>query len=128
MKNEDLVIETLDELRKMGVRISIDDFGTGYSSFSYLKTYKLDGIKIDRSFISNLSTESENAAITSAMIQMAHHLNINVVAEGVETKEELEFLLGQNCDEIQGFLFSPALPAAEFKRYIMKGKRPPYSL
>jgi len=121
IKNEDFVIQTLRKLRELGVKIYIDDFGTGYSSFSYLKSFKLDGIKIDRSFIRNLSNESENAAITSAMISMAHQLKMSVVAEGVETEEEWLFLQGQNCEEIQGFLFSKPIPANQFELQLIGG-------
>jgi diguanylate cyclase (GGDEF)-like protein/PAS domain S-box-containing protein len=127
MRNEEIVIQTLDELRRMGIKIFIDDFGTGYSSFSYLKSFKFDGIKIDRSFISNISNESENSAITSAMIKMAHILNMEVVAEGVETEEELLFLRGQNCEQIQGFLFSKPVPVKEFERQLLNGILPPVS-
>ena len=94
----------------------IDDFGTGYSSFNYLKTFKIDGVKIDRSFIQNISSKSENASITSAMIKMAQHLKLEVIAEGVETKEELEYLLGENCRYIQGFYFGKPCPIVEFEK------------
>ena len=94
---------------------SISDFGTGYSSFNYLKTFKIDGVKIDRSFIQNISSRSENASITSAMIKMAQHLKLEVIAEGVETKEELEYLLGENCRYIQGFYFGKPCPIEEFE-------------
>ncbi|RKD21836.1 hypothetical protein BEP19_14590 [Ammoniphilus oxalaticus] len=119
MKNEDFVIQTLVELKKMGIKIYIDDFGTGYSSFFYLKSFPIDGIKIDRSFIRNIYRDNKNAAITSAMIQMARQLLLDVVAEGVETKEELAFLLEGQCDQIQGFLFSRPLPVGEFERYLL---------
>ena len=97
----------------------IDDFGTGYSSFHYLKTFKLDGIKIDRSFIQNISRQSENAGITTAMIQMAQHLRMDVIAEGVETEEELSFLLDQNCHHIQGFYFGKPCSIDDFEQKIM---------
>lgn len=118
MKNEEVVIRTINELKEMGIKIYIDDFGTGYSSFSYLKDYKIDGIKIDRSFIRNISYQSENAGITAAMIQLAQLLNIDVVAEGVETEEELLFLHHQNCSQVQGFLFSMPLPIVDFERFL----------
>lgn len=121
MKNEDMVIDTINELKKMGIKIFIDDFGTGYSSFSYFKTFKIDGIKIDRSFIRNISCQSENAGITAAMIQLAQLLNMNVVAEGVETEEELLFLHHQKCSQVQGFLFSKPLQIGEFEELLLKG-------
>lgn len=115
MKNEEYILKTIRELKDMGIKIYIDDFGTGYSSFHYLKTFKLDGIKIDRSFIQDISCQSENAGITTAMIKMAHHLKMDVVAEGVETKEELSFLLEQNCHHIQGYYYGKPCPIKEFE-------------
>jgi diguanylate cyclase (GGDEF)-like protein/PAS domain S-box-containing protein len=115
MRNEEYIIQTLNELKDLGIKIYIDDFGTGYSSFNYLKSFKLNGIKIDRSFIRNISGESENAPITTAMIKMAQHLKLEVVAEGVETVEELLFLQEQNCHQIQGFLFGKPCSIDEFE-------------
>lgn len=115
MRNEEIVQKTLKDLKEMGVNIFIDDFGTGYSSFNYLKTFEIDGVKIDRSFIQNISSKSENASITSAMIKMAQHLNLEVIAEGVETREELEYLLGENCRYVQGFFFGKPCPIEEFE-------------
>jgi EAL domain-containing protein (putative c-di-GMP-specific phosphodiesterase class I) len=100
MKNEEYIIQTINELKDLGIKIYIDDFGTGYSSFNYLKMFKLDGIKIDRSFTRDISPESENAGITIAMIKMAQHLKMDVIAEGVETEGELSFFLEQNCHHI----------------------------
>ncbi len=116
MRNEENVFKTLHELKALGVKIYIDDFGTGYSSFNYLKTFHLDGVKIDRSFIQNISSESENASITTAMIKVAQHLKLEVIAEGVETKEELEYLLEQNCHYIQGFYFGRPCAPEEFEK------------
>ncbi len=116
MKNEEYIYQTLLELKEMGVKIYIDDFGTGYSSFHYLKAFKLDGIKIDMSFIKHISCQSENAPITAAMIKMAQQLNMDVIAEGVETKEELAFLLEQNCHHIQGFYYGRPCAAMEFEK------------
>lgn len=115
MRNEEYIIQTLNELKELGIKIYIDDFGTGYSSFNYLKSFKLNGIKIDQSFIRNISGESENAPITTAMIKMAQHLKLEVVAEGVETVEELLFLKEQNCHQIQGFLFGKPCSIDEFE-------------
>ncbi|TKC18964.1 EAL domain-containing protein [Robertmurraya kyonggiensis] len=123
MKNEEYIYECLRELKKMGIRIFIDDFGTGYSSFNYLKTFKLDGIKIDRSFIQNISTESDNAGITIAMIKMAQHLKMDVIAEGVETEAELSFLLEQDCQFVQGFYFGRPCPMEEFEEKYMYSRQ-----
>ena len=123
MRNEEIVQKTLKDLKEMGVKIFIDDFGTGYSSFNYLKTFVLDGIKIDRSFISNISNKPENASITSAMIKMAKQLKLEVIAEGVETIDELEYLLGENCRYIQGFYFGKPCPLEVFETtYLQKDK------
>lgn len=98
-------IQTLQKLKKAGIHLSIDDFGTGYSSLSYLKRFPVDALKIDQSFIRQVTSNPEDAAITTAIIVLGHSLNLTVIAEGVETKSQLEFLEILNCDEIQGFLF-----------------------
>jgi diguanylate cyclase (GGDEF)-like protein len=103
--------ETLKQLRKLGVKIAIDDFGTGFSSFSYLLQYEVDRLKIDRSFVNRSSDDPNAAAIVRAIISMAHGLNLKVVAEGVETNGQLDFLLRRRCDEAQGFYFGKAVPA-----------------
>ncbi|MEK5185311.1 EAL domain-containing protein [Solibacillus sp. FSL W7-1324] len=115
MLNEETVQKTLLDLKEMGVKIFIDDFGTGYSSFNYLKVFKIDGVKIDQSFIRDISHKPENATITSAMIKMAQLLKLEVIAEGVETKEELDFLLGENCRYIQGYYYGKPCPIEEFE-------------
>lgn len=120
MLNEENVQKTLLDLKEMGVKIYIDDFGTGYSSFNYLKIFKIDGVKIDQSFIRDISYNPENATITSAMIKMAQLLKLEVIAEGVETKEELDFLLGENCRYIQGFYFGKPCPIEEFENSFIK--------
>ncbi|MER2112163.1 MAG: EAL domain-containing protein [Solibacillus isronensis] len=120
MLNEENVQKTLLDLKEMGVKIYIDDFGTGYSSFNYLKIFKIDGVKIDQSFIRDISHKPENATITSAMIKMAQLLKLEVIAEGVETKEELDFLLGENCRYIQGFYFGKPCPIEEFEHSFLK--------
>ncbi|MFH0985729.1 MAG: EAL domain-containing protein [Candidatus Omnitrophota bacterium] len=101
---------TLKRLKNMGAHISIDDFGTGYSSLMYLKTFPIDCVKIDKSFVDHVTTDVDDQAITHAIISMSHSLKLEVVAEGVETKEQLEILKSQNCDIIQGYLFSKPLP------------------
>jgi EAL domain-containing protein (putative c-di-GMP-specific phosphodiesterase class I) len=108
--------------RNMGIKIAIDDFGTGYSSLSYPKRFPFDAIKIDKSFIRDIADDRQNAAITIAIIQMAHYMNMTVIAEGVENESELAFLCAHECDEIQGYFFSPALPRAEFEALLKSDK------
>jgi|688.fasta_scaffold20248_3 diguanylate cyclase (GGDEF)-like protein/PAS domain S-box-containing protein len=110
------VTDKLKAIRTAGMQISIDDFGTGYSSLSYLKKYQIDYLKIDRSFVSNLSINSTDMAICEAMILMAHKLGMKVIAEGIETEEQLQLLKQAGCDYGQGFLFSKPLPAIGFEQ------------
>ncbi|MDP1989817.1 MAG: EAL domain-containing protein, partial [Syntrophales bacterium] len=114
MHDPEHAIELLNKLKAMGISISIDDFGTGYSSLSYLKRFPIDSVKIDRSFIKELPLDSDDAAITQAIIAMAHGLKLKVIAEGAETAEQLSFLRAHNCDEMQGYYFSKPLPEHEF--------------
>jgi EAL domain-containing protein (putative c-di-GMP-specific phosphodiesterase class I) len=114
MQSVDVTLDTLHRIRDMGVRLAIDDFGTGYSSLSYLKRFPLHTLKIDRSFVKDLPRDAEDAAITKAIIAMAHSLRLAVVAEGVETQEQLAFLQQHGCDEVQGYLFSRPVGADEF--------------
>jgi len=118
-------IAMLNELSKMGITTSIDDFGTGYSSLGSLKRFPINNIKIDKSFIDDISKDPDVEAIVRAIIAMAHTLKINILAEGVETKEQLEFLHLNNCDEIQGFICSPPVPEKEFAE-LLKGGRSVY--
>jgi diguanylate cyclase (GGDEF)-like protein/PAS domain S-box-containing protein len=118
MENLDVAVSLLEELACMGVRLSIDDFGTGYSSMSYLKQLPLHALKIDRCFIRDLSTDRRSAAIVRAIIDLAHHLDLQVVAEGVEDAEQLEQLRELRCDEVQGFHYSRPLPAAAFEELL----------
>ncbi len=113
--------ETLRKLKEMGLSISIDDFGTGYSSLMYLKTFPIDSIKIDKSFVRDVTTDADDSAITQAIISMAHSLKLEVVAEGVETTPQLEVLKAQGCDSMQGYLFSKAVPAADVVPLISNG-------
>jgi diguanylate cyclase (GGDEF)-like protein/PAS domain S-box-containing protein len=110
----------LGSLAEMGVRVAIDDFGTGHSSLSYLKRFDIDTLKIDRSFVSELPHDSEDAAIATAIVAMGHSLHMKVVAEGVETIEQAEFLYGLGCDEIQGYLISRALPAPQLLEWLQE--------
>lgn len=112
----------LGRLKGLGIRISIDDFGMGYSSLSYVKRFPVDALKIDHSFIREITTNSADAAITTAIIDMAHSLGIRVVAEGVETAEQFDFLRKRACDEVQGYYFAQPLPAEEISELFLSGK------
>ena len=116
------VIASLQAFREMGVRLSVDDFGTGYSSLSYLKRFPVDRLKIDQSFVRDLSTDADDVAIAQAIITLGHTLNLRVIAEGVETPEQLTFLRNHQCDEMQGYLFGKPMPAAEFGRLLESGR------
>ncbi|HEY5928673.1 MAG TPA: EAL domain-containing protein, partial [Burkholderiales bacterium] len=118
MQDAEQAINLLTALHGTGVRIAIDDFGTGYSSLAYLKRFPIDCVKIDRSFIRDLPGNSDDIAMTRSIIAMAHNMKLEIVAEGVETVQQLEFLQAYGCDEIQGFLFSEPLPADAMARYL----------
>jgi EAL domain-containing protein (putative c-di-GMP-specific phosphodiesterase class I) len=110
MRNVSRAIKVLDAIQSRGIRLAIDDFGTGYSSMSLMKQFPIDTIKIDRSFVRDLPSDSEDQAITQAIISMGKALGMTVIAEGVETAEQHAFLRSHACDEMQGFLFSKPLP------------------
>jgi EAL domain-containing protein (putative c-di-GMP-specific phosphodiesterase class I) len=112
MHNANRTIVTLDKLRTRRIRVAIDDFGTGYSSLSYLKRFPLDSLKLDRSFVCGLPGDAEDSAMARAVITMAHSLDLNVVAEGVETAAQRSFLAAHGCDEMQGYLVSRPVTAA----------------
>lgn len=114
MQNPERAISVLQGFREMGMHTSIDDFGTGYSSLGYLKRFPLDALKIDRSFVRDVPGDQDDVAITKAIIGLAHSLGLKVVAEGVETEAQLDFLRRQRCEQIQGFIYSKPLPAEEF--------------
>ena len=114
MHSPERAAATLEQLKAMGVSIAIDDFGTGYSSLAYLKRFPIDSVKIDRSFITDLPGDADDAAITRGVIAMAHSLRLKVIAEGVETREQWEFLREHGCDELQGNYVSPPLPEQLF--------------
>jgi EAL domain-containing protein (putative c-di-GMP-specific phosphodiesterase class I) len=111
-------VTILEELSRMGVVVSIDDFGTGYSSMSYLRRFPIDKLKIDQSFIKDLTTHSDATSIVTAIISLAHSLRLKVVAEGVETKEQLEELRALGCDQYQGFYRSAAVPPGEIEKFL----------
>ncbi len=121
IKDLDLTISILESLREIGVKISLDDFGTGYSSLAVLKYLPLDRLKIDRSFIRELKANTIDASIVSTIVNLGHELNLNVVAEGVETIEQFELLRSINCDAVQGFFFSRPLPATDLEAMITTG-------
>ncbi len=122
MQDFDRTVSALHELIHMDVQISLDDFGMRYSSLDYLKRFPVNTIKIDKSFVWDITDDPDDAAITSAIISVAHILNLNVVAEGVETKQQLEFLLKNRCDEVQGYLYSRAQTCEDITRLLRENK------
>lgn len=122
MQDLDFTIKMLCDLREMGVSISIDDFGTGYSSLNYIKRFPIHTLKIDRSFVRDIVTNPEDAAIVSTVIVLAQNLNLKVIVEGVETEEQLAFFEKRQCCEMQGYLFSKPLPVGEIERLMISGK------
>ena len=121
MENAQANLDILHGIREMGVKLSVDDFGTGYSSLSYLKQLPLDELKIDRSFIVGIRSESDDAPIVTSIIAMAHSLGLRVVMEGIETEHQLVFSRDRGCDEYQGFLFSKPVPSGEFQAMLICG-------
>jgi EAL domain-containing protein (putative c-di-GMP-specific phosphodiesterase class I) len=118
MEDAELTLAILSALRGMGVRIAIDDFGTGHSSLGYLKKFPIDALKIDRHFVEDLPDGFEDAAIVHAVVQLARGLDLRVIAEGVETQQQLDFLQHHACPEVQGYHFSYPVPAGEFERLL----------
>jgi diguanylate cyclase (GGDEF)-like protein/PAS domain S-box-containing protein len=116
-------VSLLHELKALGVALAIDDFGTGYSSFSYLRNFPIDVLKIDRSFVSDIATDADDAAIVVSIIALAHNLQLRVIAEGVESEEQLEFLRRHGCDEMQGYYFSRPVAPPEFEQLLHEGKQ-----
>jgi EAL domain-containing protein (putative c-di-GMP-specific phosphodiesterase class I) len=124
MESSTAVREVLADLKAMGISISLDDFGTGYSSLSYLKRFPIDALKIDRSFVRDIPADQDDAAIVRAIIAMARSLRMKVIAEGVETVEQQQFLRAEGCDEIQGYLTGRPIPPVEFRQMLRSRKAP----
>ena len=118
MQNPEVARNVLNELNQLGVRISIDDFGTGYSNLSQLKGFPIDRLKIDRSFTSGITHNKQDAAIVKAIIALAHSLNLEVIAEGVETQEQLAYIRSLSAEQYQGYLCSKPLSLCEFRAFI----------
>ncbi len=113
MKDPDIAVLRLEELRDLGVGVAVDDFGTGYSSLAYLRQFPLDSLKIDKSFVKNLGVPGQDTSVVAAMIALGHTLGHRVTAEGVETAEQMNTLMNLNCDEAQGYYFARPLTLAE---------------
>ena len=122
MDEVELAIATMQEIKAMGVQLAIDDFGTGYSSLAYLKRFPVDVLKIDQSFVRDIETDAGSAAMVGAIISLSHDLGMRVIAEGVETAPQRDFLHERRCDEVQGYLFSRPLPVAEFERMLARAQ------
>ncbi|HVQ61756.1 MAG TPA: EAL domain-containing protein, partial [Burkholderiales bacterium] len=118
MQDPEQAVKLMENLRAMGVRLTIDDFGTGYSSLGYLKRFPINSLKVDRSFVRDLPHSTDDIAITRAVIAMAHSLQMNVIAEGVELKEQFDALRNEGCDEFQGYLCRPPLIEDELIRFV----------
>jgi diguanylate cyclase (GGDEF)-like protein len=122
MESPEAAAETLHKLSAMGVHLSIDDFGTGYSSLNYLKRFPIDALKIDKSFVRDISVDADDAAIAKAVIALAHSLKLLVIAEGVETAEQLDFLRAQDCDVMQGYFLGRPMTVQKFELFMREGK------
>jgi EAL domain-containing protein (putative c-di-GMP-specific phosphodiesterase class I) len=122
MHNPERAIGQMMGLRKLGVELAIDDFGTGYSSLAYLKLLPIQTIKLDRAFVRDIESDENDDAISAATLALAHNLGLRVVAEGVETEMQREFLAAHQCDLLQGYLFSKPLPAAEATAFLTRSK------
>jgi EAL domain-containing protein (putative c-di-GMP-specific phosphodiesterase class I) len=123
VRGTDKVIAIMNQLVAMGMALALDDFGTGYSSLAYLKKFPISTLKIDRSFVIGLPYEENDCAIARAIVTMAQQLRQEIVAEGVETAEQMAFLRELGCDQLQGYLFSQPVPAADFAAMLREGKR-----
>jgi len=123
MQNADFAASVLSEISELGIHISIDDFGTGYSSLAHLKRFSVNTLKIDKSFVRDVDLNSTDAAIATAIIAMGNSLNLNVIAEGVETQSQYDFLKFNNCNQVQGFLFCRPLPPDELIELLHQNHR-----
>ncbi len=123
MQNADETIRTLTELKKLGIKLSVDDFGTGYSSLAYLQKFPVDTLKVDRSFVTDVTSNADSAAITRTIVNMAHSLGLSVIAEGVELPDQFAFLLELGCNQLQGYLFSAPLTADKFAELLAEHRR-----
>jgi EAL domain-containing protein (putative c-di-GMP-specific phosphodiesterase class I) len=121
MEDAESAMQTLRALKDIGVQLAVDDFGVGYSSFSYLRKFPLDALKVDRSFINDISSNPDNAMILSALINIGKSLKHRVVAEGVETEEQLHFLQQEGCSEGQGYFFCRPVIAEKFAEFLERG-------
>lgn len=124
MRRNERVRQTMDALGRLGVRFSLDDFGTGFSSFVHLNSLPITLLKVDRSFVAGMEMREENRKLVHAMINLAHNLNLEVVAEGVESPAQLALLRGFGCDQVQGFLVSKPLPVGELMVYLQESTKP----
>jgi len=122
MSNMKHTISSLTTLRKMGISLALDDFGTGYSSLSYLKKFPINKLKVDQSFVRDITTDPEDASIVASIISLAHNLELTVVAEGCETAEQLAFIRKYDCEEVQGYLFSKPLVKEDAENILRQGK------
>ena len=122
MHDPERTIQILRQMKEMGLHISLDDFGTGYSSLSYLRRFPIDVLKVDQSFVRDVTTNQDDAAIAASIIALAHSLNLTTVAEGVETAGQMEYLTRQKCDVMQGYFFSKPLPASSFAAMLRSGQ------
>jgi EAL domain-containing protein (putative c-di-GMP-specific phosphodiesterase class I) len=128
MAHPEQSVPLMARLKRTGVALSIDDFGTGFSNLSYLKRFPIDRLKIDLSFVREITTDPGSLAISEAIITLSHSLKLKVLAEGVETEEQLALLAERDCDQVQGFFFSPAVPAAELATLLRNDRRLPHPL
>jgi EAL domain-containing protein (putative c-di-GMP-specific phosphodiesterase class I) len=123
VRGADKVTPIMNELVAMGLALAMDDFGTGYSSLAYLKKFPITTLKIDRSFVIGVPGDENDCAIAQAIVTMGRQLRQEIVAEGIETVEQMVFLKGLGCDQLQGYLFSPPVPVADFEKMVREDKR-----
>ncbi len=121
IENLQYAVKTLNELRNLGVKLSLDDFGTGFSSLNYLKRFPIDALKIDRSFILDMVNDSRDASVVESIISLAHNLSINVIAEGIETTQQLDMLRSYQIEEVQGYLFSKPVDSKAVNDILQQG-------